>query len=191
MRRGDLDGTMTNKSIVPILLVPTALLLVPLVAMQFTREVAWGPLDFLVAWLLLAGTGFAYRLLARRARGFAFRAGAALAVLAPLLVVWGNLAVGFIGDEGNPANLLYGGVLFVEIAGVLLARFQPAGLARALGAAALVQAAVPAIALATGMSAVAPQEWIGNSVLVLPFAVAALLFHAAARQERERTAPTR
>ena len=70
------------------------LLLVPLVAMQFTREVAWGVGDFVAAGMLIAGTGIAYvlstrRLTTRRAR---LIAGGALA--AALLLVWAELAVG-------------------------------------------------------------------------------------------------
>ena len=70
------------------------LLMVPLVAMQFTREVAWGVGDFLAAALLIAGTGMAYVLSARRltTRRARLIAGAALA--AALLVVWAELAVG-------------------------------------------------------------------------------------------------
>jgi hypothetical protein len=69
-------------------------------------------------------------------------------VAAGLLLVWGNLAVGFIGNENNPANLLYGAVLAVAAVGALVARFRAAGMARAMFGAALTQVAVPLVAAA-------------------------------------------
>jgi hypothetical protein len=68
--------------------------------------------------------------------------------MAGLLLVWGNLAVGFIGNEDNPANLLYGGVLAAAFIGALAARFRPRGMAYAMFAAALVQFLVPLVAAA-------------------------------------------
>ena len=55
------------------------------------------------------------------------------------MLVWINLAVGIIGSEDNPANLMYGGVLAVGVAGAVAARFRPGGMARALAATALAQ----------------------------------------------------
>jgi hypothetical protein len=110
--------------------------------MQFTDEVVWGPTDFVVAGVLLFGTGITYELLARKAGNIAYRAAVGAAVATALLLVWMNLAVGIIGHEEDPANLMYVGVLAVGIVGALIARFQPEGMARALVAMALVQALV-------------------------------------------------
>jgi len=75
-------------------IIALAILAVPLVAMQFTGEVNWGPGDFLVAAGMLAalwaGVELALRTLARPAARFA---GIALAVLI-FLAVWTELAVG-------------------------------------------------------------------------------------------------
>ena len=70
------------------------LLLVPLVAMQFTREVAWDIGDFVAAALLIAGTGMAYVLSARRLTTRRARLFAGTALAAALVVVWAELAVG-------------------------------------------------------------------------------------------------
>ena len=67
-----------------------------------------------------------------------------------------NLAVGIIGTEDNPANLMYGGVLAVGIVGAIIARFQPHGMARALVATALAQALVAVIALIAGLGFAGP-----------------------------------
>jgi hypothetical protein len=50
-----------------VALATALILLVPLLAMQFTDEVAWGVFDFVVAGTLLGGTGLIHQLAARRA----------------------------------------------------------------------------------------------------------------------------
>lgn len=69
------------------------LLLTPLVAMQFTREVAWGPGDFVVAAGVLGGVGVGLELAARLRRPL-HRIAVGLGVLALALLVWAELAVG-------------------------------------------------------------------------------------------------
>ena len=76
------------------------ILLVPLVAMQFTRDVAWTGLDFGAAALLLAGAGLACLRTARRvARLRPWQRVAAVGVVALAgAAVWVELAVGvFLG----------------------------------------------------------------------------------------------
>ena len=51
---------MKRRRLKTILIFVMVLLLVPLVAMQFTDEVNWGPLDFVVAGVLLLSTGFIF-----------------------------------------------------------------------------------------------------------------------------------
>ncbi|GAB3870942.1 hypothetical protein GCM10028824_20170 [Hymenobacter segetis] len=137
-----------TRSITRIALATAFLLLIPLVAMQFTKEVTWTLDDFIIAGILLFGSGLAYTLVARMGGSTTYRVAVGVAVVAGLLLVWGNLAVGFIGSENNPANLLYGGVLAVGIIGAIAARFRPLGMARAMFAAALTQFLVPFVAMA-------------------------------------------
>lgn len=126
--------------------VTAALLLVPLIAMQFTAEVNWTASDFVIAGCLLFGTGLAYVFISSKSGSTAYRAAAGIAVMGALLLIWINLAVGIIGDESNPFNLLYAVVLAVGVIGALLARFQPLGMARALVAMAIAQILVAIIA---------------------------------------------
>lgn len=137
-----------TKSIVRIALATGFFLLIPLVAMQFTTEVTWTLSDFVVAGVLLFGTGLTYALVARKGSTTVYRVAVGVAVATGLLLIWVNLAVGFIGSENNPANLLYGGVLAVGIIGAIIAGFQPRGMANAMFAAALVQFLVPLVAAA-------------------------------------------
>jgi hypothetical protein len=58
--------------------------------------VSWDVFDFAVAAILLAGTGLAYRLVSRKVSP-EHRAVVGLAVVAALLLVWAELAVGVFG----------------------------------------------------------------------------------------------
>lgn len=165
--------------------IPALLLLLPLVAMQFTQEVNWTRSDFVVAAVLFGSVGLAFELIVRTSSSLAYRAGAALAVFAAFLTIWVNGAVGMIGSEGNPYNLLFGGVLTLALTGAIVARFEPAGMARAMVAAAIAQAAVAAFGLSIDVL---------GGVLSLAFAapwlLAAALFAKAARERTSaRAAP--
>ena len=63
---------------------------------------------------LIAGIGVEC---AVRASGdTAYRLGAGAAIATAFLLIWVNVAVGFLGDEGNPANLMFVAVLWVASA---------------------------------------------------------------------------
>lgn len=70
------------------------LLCLPALAMLFTREVNWGPGDFVAAAGLLGLAGLGLELTARLSTTPIRRALAAGAVVAMLLLVWVELAVG-------------------------------------------------------------------------------------------------
>jgi len=70
------------------------LLLIPLVAMQFTQEVRWDLGDFVAAALLLSGTGTGMVLAARYAKRAAHRVAIIGFLAFALAVVWAELAVG-------------------------------------------------------------------------------------------------
>jgi hypothetical protein len=115
----------------------------------------------------------------------AYGLAAALALGATLLLVWGVAAMGVVGAEGDPFDLLYISVLVVGVAGALIARFQPRAMVRVLLAMALAQASVAVVALLAGkhlvpVSSVA--EILGlNAFFVALFVGSAWLFHRAAR----------
>ena len=117
-------------------------LLVPLVAMQFTREVNWTVGDFLFAAMLLGLVGLTLDLTVRTSRNPSYRGGVGAALAASFLIVWANGAVGMIGNEDNPYNLLFFGVIGVALLGSVLARFRAAGMALAMLVAAAAQAAI-------------------------------------------------
>ena len=168
------------------------LLMIPLVAMQFTEEVNWDLFDFVVMGCLLFGVGLAYELVARRSEKTVYRGAFGVGLAGAFLLFWVNAAVGIIGNEGQPANLLYGGVFAVGFIGSLMARFKPRGMARTLFAAALAQMSVPVIALiiwpppATSWAPSVVGVFVLSAFFAMLFVVSAGLFRNAAR---ERTDP--
>ncbi|WP_211172384.1 hypothetical protein [Massilia forsythiae] len=88
------------KSIVLLLVLTAGLLAVPLVAMQFTHDVAWKRADIAMAIVLLVGTGLIYELVVKRARHGVIRALGGVVLAATLVFVWLELAVGIIRIAG-------------------------------------------------------------------------------------------
>ena len=125
--------------------IPVVLLMLPAVAMQFASEVDWSVADFIVAAVLFGIVGLAFELIVRTSDSLAYRFGAGLAVISAFLTLWVNGAVGMIGSENNPYNLLFGGVLLIALSGSVLARFRPAGMARAMAVAAIAQVGIGAV----------------------------------------------
>jgi len=176
----------TYRSVVGVALATAFILLLPLLAMQITDEVVWDLADFVFAGALIFGTGLTYVLVARKAGNIAYRAAAGVSLAAAFLLVWLSLGVGIIGADGDPANLMYVGVLAVGIIGAIIARFRPHGMARVLFATALAQASVAAIALVFGLGLPwsPPVEILGlNGFFVSLFVGSALLFRYAAREQ--------
>ena len=77
-----------------ILIAAGSVLLVPLVAVQFTDEVDWTLSDFVIGAALLLGAGLTVELVLRRVRTKRSRVVLVSAVVAVLLFVWVELAVG-------------------------------------------------------------------------------------------------
>ena len=92
-----------------------------------------------------------------------YRTAVGIALAAALMLVWLSLGVGIIGRDGDPANLMYFGVLGVGTIGAVIARFRPQGMARALFATALAQATVAMIALFAGLGL----PWSGPAEILL------------------------
>ncbi|MTI89158.1 MAG: hypothetical protein FH748_14470 [Balneolaceae bacterium] len=163
------------------------LLLIPLVAMQFTNEVNWTLPDFVVAGVLLFGTGFSYKLLSMKASNTIYRFAAGLALATGLFLIWANFAVGIIGSENNPVNQLYFGVILVGIVGASVGRFRSQGMAYAMFGMALAQLFIALIVLIGGYYQSPPSsvaEILGlNGFFVTLFIGSALLFLKAARCE--------
>ena len=119
-----------------------ALLLVPLGAMKFAPGLGfnWTLSDFLFAALLIGGVGLAFELALRVSPNWSYRAGAALGLAAGFFLVWANGAVGYIGSEDNPYNLVFFAVIAIAFAGSLVSGFRARGMAWTMAAAGIAHA---------------------------------------------------
>lgn len=168
-----------NKSIIGVVLATVFILLLLFLVNQISDEMVWDLADFVIVGALLFGTGLAYILITKQRGNSTYRAAVVIALGAAFILVWVNVAVGIIGDEGNLANLMYIGVLAVGFIGAIIARFQPQGMARALFATALAHALVTVIALTAGLGS--PMNEPGrilalNGLFIVLWVGSALLF---------------
>lgn len=158
-----------------------ALILLILLAMQFTKDVQWN--ETVAYSIILLVAGGAYELWQwLKTRSSSYRFAFVIGLAGVLLLGWVNGAVGIIGRENNPANLMYWAVFAVGLAGSLLSRFRPRGMARALFAVAVVQMLVPVFALfiwpaqASWGEAGVIGVFVLNSIFAVPFVLSSLLF---------------
>ena len=88
---------LQNKRFIAIVVSIAILLLIPLVAMQFTNEVNWSLQDFVAAGLLLLITGIMCEFVLRKVKNTQYRIIICVALLIICLIVWIELAVGIFG----------------------------------------------------------------------------------------------
>lgn len=87
---------MKNKRLIIILTVIIVLLLIPLIAMQFTHEVNWTLSDFVIMGILMLTTGLLCELVMRKTKKIKYRILICLGILGAFLLIWAQLAVGII-----------------------------------------------------------------------------------------------
>jgi len=80
-----------------ILLTVAFILLIPLVAMQFTPEVNWTPLDFVAMGILLLSAGFLGEVIMSLVTRTPYRVALLGALLILVALIWIELAVGIFG----------------------------------------------------------------------------------------------
>jgi len=92
-----------QKRLIGILLTTVIILLIPLIAMQFTNEINWSVFDFVVAGMLLLGTGLMFEFVIRKVKIIKYRIAICLAILTIFLLIWAELAVGLFDSplSGN------------------------------------------------------------------------------------------
>ena len=86
-----------NKRLIGILIAIALMLLIPLIAMQFTDEVNWTLSDFLVMGFLLISTGLLCELIIRKVSKINLRIAFCLVLLLLFFLIWAELAVGIFG----------------------------------------------------------------------------------------------
>ncbi len=174
---------MKNKNIIRVILGTALLLSIPLLG-----NWPWTFSDFVFMGVLLFGAGMTFVLVISQSGAMSYKIAGGLAVLASLVLVWGNAAVGLIGDD-NSANLMYAAVILIGIIGAILARLQAHGMMQTLFAMAVAQALVPVIAFSIWPPSViswAPgvlEVFILNGFFVMTFIISALLFQHAEKSK--------
>lgn len=151
--------------------------LVP-VAAKLLTDLPWTTFDFIVWGVMLLVAAGVCEVGLRLSGSLAYRAGFVVAAGTSFLIVWSNLAVGIIGDENNPLNQIFFGVIAVAVVGAFLARFRPKGMALAMAVTAAAQFGTAFVALAYEHIVFAIV-----GVFSLGWLLAAWLFREAARGE--------
>ena len=95
---GNGDGQRGNPLRVVVWGLAAFALLLPLVAMQFTSEVDWDSMDFVVFGLMLLVVCGGYELATRLTGKKAYRLAAGIVLLGVFFLIWVQLAVGIIGE---------------------------------------------------------------------------------------------
>lgn len=156
------------------------LLCLPLIAMQFTSEVGWDGEDFIFAGVLIGFVGILYELAVRMTKNWSYRGAVVAALAAAFLTFVANGAVGMIGSEENPYNLLFYVVILVALIGAMFARFQAIGMARAMAVASAAQACLSVAGMFSDFR---------GGALSLAFALAWLLAAALFRKAVQQDTP--
>ena len=157
-----------------------ALLLTPAVMMQISDEWHWGIGSFLFAGTMIGGVGLLYELAERASGSRAYRAGAAVALIASVLMVWATI----VRDDGDAIGFFM--VILAAATGGFAAWFRAAGLARTMLGVAIMQALL-GLAIATAPSTASTADGPLRALLFSGFfavfwLISAAFFGAAAKR---------
>lgn len=184
-----ITSSKLSQSLVKLTGTTAVLLAIPFTGMQFSNEINWSVSDFIISGIMIFSTGLAYVLFTRKHADLIYKAACALSLFSSLLMVWSNLAVGLIGHESTPINLLYFGVLGLGIIGTFIAGFKPYAMARVLFIMATGVVGITVIALMFDMQELPGSsftEVIGvNAFFITLFMISAGLFQFADRSDSQ------
>lgn len=179
-----------TQSITWLAIVTVAILIIPLIAMEFTNEVVWTLSDFIFAGTLIFGTELTYKIVTKESEKITYRAAVGTALVTGFILIWANGAVGITGTEANTINLAYYGVIFIGLLGTILSRLQAKGMAFTMFITAIAQAIVATIVLIGGFYQSPPStvvEILGlNGLFIFLWIGSALMFRYAADKVDER-----
>jgi hypothetical protein len=89
---------MNKSNLIRSILAAELILLIPFVAMFFTEEVDWKVPDFIIVGILLAGIGYAYRLIVDGIKSSTKQVAIGIMLAAVIILIWIELAVGIFGS---------------------------------------------------------------------------------------------
>ena len=114
-------------------------------------------------------------------RSVKYRLAASFSLLGAFLVTWINLAVGIVKEPDDPANLMFFAALVIGAVIALLAKFETAGMARAMTVTTAGLVVSTLIVIARGLYDPVTELGI-HAVFIAVFAVSAALFRSESRQ---------
>lgn len=155
------------------------LLILPALAMQVTREVNWTASDFVFAAVLLGSVGLGVELTVRASGDWAYRGAMFIAIALAFLTIWANGAVGIIGNEDNPLNLLYFIPLLISGMAAVAARFRPRAMCWIMAIVGVAQFAIAGVASANGY-----WVWIAAAVIGGGWSLSSILFNRSGKTTR-------
>jgi len=94
---GTMEITNQNKRLITIMAIALGILLIPFIAMNFSNDVDWTLFDFIVAGILLFGTGLTLEFILRKIKTLRYRILFGIILFLLLFIVWVELAVGVFG----------------------------------------------------------------------------------------------
>jgi heme/copper-type cytochrome/quinol oxidase subunit 4 len=147
----------------------------------------WTLFDFVFAGGMLACLLLGSVLVLKTQRHWAARLAGGLALVAFFMLVWSAGAVGIIGRSENDANLAYLALPLLALAGAIITRLRPAGLAVTFALIAASQALIGFVAFIAGLGSDGP-AWpmdiiVATLIFTALFATSAALFRLAARAQ--------
>ena len=88
----------TNQRSILLYSLPFAILSIPFIAMQFTKEVNWTLSDFVIMGGMLFATVFAIDLVLKKFKTLKSRLVIVSVIVLLLMIVWAEMAVGIFGS---------------------------------------------------------------------------------------------
>tara|TARA_B100000003_G_scaffold77858_1_gene69801 strand:- start:318 stop:611 length:294 start_codon:yes stop_codon:yes gene_type:complete len=82
---------------IKILPIVGIILLIPMIAMQFTDEVNWSFLDFIIMGIMLSITGLALGIIIKKIKDYKYRNIFITIIIMIFLLIWAELGVGLFG----------------------------------------------------------------------------------------------
>ncbi len=167
---------MKLKKFVRPLAITAILMTLPLFGSLFLDGWAWSKFDYVFAGVMFLALASLFELGIYLSKHTMYRAGFGLALLTGFVIIWGNLAVGFIGSEENPINLLYFAILAVAFLASILVRFDAGKMSHIMYSTGLGIALVPVTAMITGTSINEHSVFVFNLLFAVLFVGSGLLF---------------
>ncbi len=169
------------------LLITILLLLFPLYGEFYIDGWNWGPMGFVAAFVMIFSTLLIWELITRKSTSKFYKTGVGLAMFGCFAIIWWNLAVGFIGWEDNPINILFFLIVLIALGWGIVAKFNSKWSERAMYVTAAAQFVAPIIGLLMWQGATTFREGGAIEILtrnlffVLIWIMAALCFRYAAK----------